>query len=127
MSSTGSNDFKSILAKVVKTPEYFTTDDLKHALNILFTPDTVLPTQAGAFLAALHLTKLERRPEMLAAAASVLRERALKADIEASDEDFVVDIVGTGGDGHNTFNVSTTAAVVAAGAGARVCKVIVCL
>jgi anthranilate phosphoribosyltransferase len=48
-----------------------------------------------------------------------LRGRALKA---ADHGDFVVDIVGTGGDGYNTFNVSTTAAVVAAGAGARVVK-----
>jgi anthranilate phosphoribosyltransferase len=55
-------------------------------------------------------------------AAGVLRERALKADVQHVD-DFVVDIVGTGGDGHNLFNVSTTAAVVAAGAGARVIKV----
>ena len=60
---------------------------------------------------------------MLAAAAQALRSRALKADIEGRSEDFLVDIVGTGGDGHDTFNVSTTAAVVAAGAGARVCKV----
>lgn len=60
---------------------------------------------------------------MLAAAADVLRKRALKAAIEGWEDDFVVDIVGTGGDGHNTFNVSTTAAVVAAGAGARVIKV----
>ncbi|TFY74510.1 hypothetical protein EWM64_g9502 [Hericium alpestre] len=59
---------------------------------------------------------------MLAAAADVLRKRALKAAIEDWDKDFVVDIVGTGGDGHNMFIVSTTAAVVAAGAGARVVK-----
>ena len=125
MSTTGTsnNDFKTLLAKAVKTPEFFTPSDLQAALNILFTPDAVPPEQAGAFLTALHLTKLERRPENLAAAASVLRERAVKAKVEGAEEDFVVDIVGTGGDGYNTFNVSTTAAVVAAGAGARVCKV----
>ncbi|KIJ61086.1 hypothetical protein HYDPIDRAFT_177161 [Hydnomerulius pinastri MD-312] len=116
------DSFKVLLGKLVKTPEYFTPEDLKLALEHLFTPDAVHPTQIGAFLAAMHIQRVERRPENLAAAAEVLRARALKATIEGSDKDFVVDIVGTGGDGHNTFNVSTTAAVVAAGAGARVVK-----
>jgi hypothetical protein len=115
--------FKPLLDKLVQTPEYFAPDDLKLALNHLFTPDAVLPAQIGAFLAALHIHRVERRPDSLAAAAAVLRERALKAVVEDYDSDFVVDIVGTGGDGFNLFNVSTTAAIVAAGAGARVIKV----
>ncbi|KAG1841993.1 glycosyl transferase family, a/b domain-containing protein [Suillus tomentosus] len=116
------DSFKLLLGKLVKTPEYFTPEDLKLALHHLFTPDATLPAQIGAFLTALHMERVERRPEALAAATEVLRARALQVDIEDGDTDFFVDIVGTGGDGHNTFNVSTTAAVVAAGAGARVIK-----
>jgi anthranilate phosphoribosyltransferase len=116
------DSFKILLGKLVKTPECFTSEELKLALHHLFTPNATLPAQIGAFLAALHIGRVERRPESLAAAAEVLRARALHAAIEDGDTDFVVDIVGTGGDGHNTFNVSTTAAVVAAGAGARVIK-----
>ncbi|KAL5524253.1 TRP4 [Sanghuangporus sanghuang] len=122
MSSLSPATFRPLLSKLISTPEYFSTADLSSALTHLFTPGTAEPVQIGAFLAALHLSRIERRPEMLLSAAQALRERALKADIEAREEDFVVDIVGTGGDGHDTFNVSTTAAVVAAGAGARVCK-----
>lgn len=122
------DSFKILLGKLVKTPEYFTSEDLKLALHHLFIPDAALPAQIGAFLTALHIERVERRPESLAAAAQVLRARALTAAIEDGETDFVVDIVGTGGDGHNTFNVSTTAAVVAAGAGARVIKVgIICI
>lgn len=123
MSRLTADTFKPLLEKLVKTPEYFTARDVTLALEHVFTPDAVLPVQIGAFLAALHVNRVERRPESLAAAADVLRARALTADIEGAETDFVVDIVGTGGDGHNTFNVSTTAAVVAAGAGARVIKV----
>ena len=115
--------FKTLLQRLIKTPEHFTPDDLKLALEHLFTPDVVPPMQIGAFLAAMHIHNAERRPENLAAAAELLRSRALKAAVEDDDKDFVVDIVGTGGDGYNTFNVSTTAAIVAAGAGARVVKV----
>ncbi|KAG6829791.1 hypothetical protein H0H92_003446 [Tricholoma furcatifolium] len=117
-----SDTFKPLLNRLVQTPEYFTPDDLKAALNHVFTPSILHPSQIGAFLTALHVHRVERRPESLAAAAQVLRDRALKADVQDAENDFIVDIVGTGGDGYNLFNVSTTAAIVAAGAGARVIK-----
>src|SRR5215218_8836909 len=71
--------------------------------------------QAAAFLIALR-TKGETVGE-IAGLASVLREHAVK--VEAGDE--LVDTAGTGG-GRPTFNVSTTAAFIAAGAGCRVAK-----
>ena len=123
MSQLTPESFKPLLHKLVATPEYFTPDDIRLSLQHIFTPGAVHHAQIGSFLTALHVNRVERRPDSLAAAANVLRERALEAAIEAADTDFVVDIVGTGGDGHNTFNVSTTAAIVAAGAGARVVKV----
>jgi len=122
MASYTPTSFKPLLDRLVQTPEYFTADDLKLALNHLFSPDAVSPVQIGAFLTALHIHRVERRPDSLAAAAAVLRDRSLKATVEEPDGDFIVDIVGTGGDGYNLFNVSTTAAIVAAGAGARVIK-----
>jgi anthranilate phosphoribosyltransferase len=72
-------------------------------------------TQAAAFLIALR-TKGETVGE-IAGLAAVLRERAVKVD--AGDD--LVDTAGTGG-GRPTFNVSTTAAFIAAGAGCRVAK-----
>ncbi|KIY43354.1 anthranilate phosphoribosyltransferase, TrpD [Fistulina hepatica ATCC 64428] len=117
-----SESFKPLLNKLVQTPEYFSAEDLKRSLEHLFTQKALTPVQIGAFLTALHLHRVERRPENLAAAASVLRRLALKADVKEREGDFVVDIVGTGGDGYNLFNVSTTAGIVAAGAGARVIK-----
>ena len=54
------------------------------------------------------------------AAAQVMREFA--ANVEVADADKLVDIVGTGGDGANTFNISTATMFVAAAAGARVAK-----
>jgi anthranilate phosphoribosyltransferase len=71
--------------------------------------------QTAAFLIALR-TKGETVGE-IAGLAAVLRERAVKVD--AGDD--LVDTAGTGG-GRPTFNVSTTAALIAAGAGCRVAK-----
>ncbi|MGQ0672200.1 MAG: anthranilate phosphoribosyltransferase [Hyphomicrobium sp.] len=81
-----------------------------------FTEGGATPSQMAAFLMALRV-----RGETLAeltGAARFLRSRMVT--IEAPPG--AIDIVGTGGDGHNTYNVSTCAAFVAAGAGAKVAK-----
>src|SRR5437879_1791753 len=72
------------------------------------------------------LAALNRRPvevQELAGFASVMRRHATRvfAEDEASPAN-MVDTCGTGGDGADTFNISTAAAIVAAGAGARVAK-----
>ena len=78
----------------------------------------VTQVQLAAILMGLHV-KTESVSE-IAAAASVMREFSTKVD--ASDLDHLVDTCGTGGDRSHTFNISTTAAFVAAAAGARVAK-----
>jgi anthranilate phosphoribosyltransferase len=74
--------------------------------------------QLAAILMGLHV-KTESVSE-IAAAASVMREFSTKVD--ASGLDHLVDTCGTGGDKAHTFNISTTAAFVAAAGGARVAK-----
>ena len=74
------------------------------------------PAQLGAFLTALAL-KGETTQE-IAGMAKVMREMALQVKVDGE----LVDTVGTGGDGKNTFNISTTTAFVAAGAGLKVAK-----
>src|SRR3954470_18418306 len=78
----------------------------------------VPPVQLAAILMGLHV-KTESVSE-IAAAASVMREFSTKVD--AGPLENLVDTCGTGGDKAHTFNISTTAAFVAAAAGARVAK-----
>jgi anthranilate phosphoribosyltransferase len=72
------------------------------------------------------LEALNRRPievEELAGFASVMRRHATRVFVEGEARPAsMVDTCGTGGDGSNTFNISTAAAIVAAAAGARVAK-----
>jgi anthranilate phosphoribosyltransferase len=115
--------FKPILLKLVKSPQDFGTTDIELALQHVITPGAALPEQIGAFLTGLAVARVELRKEIVIPAAAFLYSRSVPVVVFDADKDFIVDIVGTGGDGHNTFNVSTTAAFVAAGAGARVIKV----
>lgn len=75
------------------------------------------PAQIGGLLVALRL-KGESVDE-ITAAAEVMRELAEKVNVVKAH---LVDTCGTGGDGANTFNISTTSAFVVAAAGAKVAK-----
>src|SRR5262252_34304 len=74
------------------------------------------PSQIGAFAIALRMKG--ETPEEIAGLAEVMREAATRVD--AGDD--VVDVVGTGGDGAGTFNISTLSALIVASAGGRVAK-----
>ncbi len=78
----------------------------------------VSPSMTAAILTGLRVKK-ETVGE-IAAAASVLREFSNKVDVR--EREHMVDIVGTGGDGAHTFNISTASMFVVAAAGAKVAK-----
>ncbi|MCM2265099.1 MAG: anthranilate phosphoribosyltransferase [Desulfuromonadales bacterium] len=89
------------------------------------------PAQIGAFITALRM-KGETIAE-ITGAARVMRDRATPIrvgrnvlDIDRDDinldQETILDVVGTGGDGTNTFNISTTVAFVVAGCGVKVAK-----
>lgn len=122
--------FKPLLKTLVTTPNAFTPAQATLAFEHLASgPGSASEIQTSAFLTALTMSGVDQRPEIVAAAAKVMRrysvpvELGLKRGHKEAENGLVVDIVGTGGDGHDTFNVSTSAGIVAAGAGAVVCKV----
>jgi anthranilate phosphoribosyltransferase len=75
------------------------------------------PAQIGAFLAGLRL-KGEQVEEVIGFARA-MRERAVRFPLDIPG---LIDTCGTGGDGSNTFNISTAAAIVAASDGVRIAK-----
>lgn len=103
------------LIETVGTGGTLSADEMEFALDQL-TGGALPPADMGAFL-----LKLRERGETVAEVTGAARLlRARMTTVEAPPE--TIDIVGTGGDGHQTYNVSTCAAFVAAGAGAKVAK-----
>ena len=80
--------------------------------------DELLPVQTGAFLAALRAKQISGLE--LSTMAAVLREACIFP--YTIPESFMVDTCGTGGDGADTFNISTAVAFVAASAGVTIAK-----
>jgi anthranilate phosphoribosyltransferase len=107
-------DFRGLLAKV-GNGERLTLDEAERAFGIMTSGDAT-PAQMGAFLMGLKVRG--ETAEELAGGARVLRAKvqAVKAPPGA------IDIVGTGGDHHGTYNVSSCSAFVVAGAGVPVAK-----
>ncbi len=90
-------------------------DEIRTALDQM-TAGAATPAQMGAFLMALRVRG--ETVEEIAGAAQMLRAKMNRVQV-APD---AIDIVGTGGDAHGTYNVSTCAALIAAGAGVKVAK-----
>ncbi len=98
--------------------EHLSSAEAEEAMNAIL-EGAASPVQIGAFLVALRM-KGETAGEVLGFARA-MRAKATRVDAGGGTGP-LLDIVGTGGDGHSTFNISTTAAFVAAGAGVRVAK-----
>ena len=105
------------IVKIVNK-EDLTYDEAYQVMNEIMSGETTA-TQNAAFLAALSTksTKAETIVE-IAGCAAAMRDHATK--VETGQE--VFEIVGTGGDGAHSFNISTTAALVAAAGGMKVAK-----
>ena len=104
------------LLRVIEHREIFHDEMISLMRQIM--QGEISPVMTAAILTGLRVKK-ETVGE-ITAAAQVMRE--LSTRIEVADNSRFVDIVGTGGDGAHTFNISTAAMFVAAAAGAKVAK-----
>lgn len=108
---------KQAIEKIVNK-EDLTYDEAYTVMNEIMTGQTTA-TQNAAFLAALSTksTKAETKFE-IAGCAAAMRDNATKLETNMD----VFELVGTGGDGANSFNISTTSAIIAASGGMKVAK-----
>ncbi|MEI6001865.1 anthranilate phosphoribosyltransferase [Paraburkholderia bengalensis] len=104
------------LQRTIEHREIF-HDEMLHLMRLIMRGD-MSPVMAAAIITGLRVKK-ETIGE-ITAAATVMREFARHVDVQ--DNSNFVDIVGTGGDGSHTFNISTATMFVTAGAGAKVAK-----
>lgn len=120
---------KGAIQKVVNRSN-LSEEEMEAAMEVIMSGQAT-PAQIGAFITALRLKG--ETIEEITGAARVMRQKATRIRVDApainidrdeinQDLETVVDTCGTGGDGTNTFNVSTTTAFVVAGCGLRVAK-----
>jgi anthranilate phosphoribosyltransferase len=105
---------QELLSRLVEHDD-LTADETAAVMDMVLT-DNASPVVMGAFLAALRVKR--ETPEEVAGLASAMLSHAIRIEVPGR----CVDVVGTGGDGQNTVNVSTMAALVVAGAGLTVVK-----
>ena len=104
------------LQRVIEHREIF-HDEMLHIMRLIMSGE-MSPVMMAALITALRVKK-ETIGE-ITAAAQVMREFSTK--VEVADRTHMVDIVGTGGDGSHTFNISTCSMFVVAAAGGKVSK-----
>jgi len=107
-------DFKPYLAVLAAGPP-LARDEARAAFSLILDGKTT-PAQLGAFLMGLRM-RGESVEEIIGAAQAM---RAAMTPVEAPPD--AIDIVGTGGDGAGTYNISTLAALIVAGCGVPVAK-----
>ncbi|KAI9864877.1 MAG: anthranilate phosphoribosyltransferase [Trichoglossum hirsutum] len=105
--------------------ENVTASEIALAISHIFT-DQLSSVQTGALLTALHFTGWDRKADVIAECAQAMRDAAWSVDTDTLREVVkrrgrregtylggLCDIVGTGGDSHSTFNISTTSSILA--------------
>jgi anthranilate phosphoribosyltransferase len=107
-------DLKPHIAKVAQGGS-LSREEARDAFSILMSGEAT-PAQIGAFLMGLRVRG--ETVDEITGAVEVMRSRMLKVEAPAGS----IDIVGTGGDNSGSYNISTAAAIVAAGAGLKVAK-----
>ncbi|MEO0542537.1 MAG: anthranilate phosphoribosyltransferase [Pseudomonadota bacterium] len=107
-------DIKKYIATIAEG-QSLSGDEARAAFDIIMSGEAT-PSQIGAFLMGLRV-RGETVDEITGAVSTM---RAKMAVVDAPDG--AIDIVGTGGDNSGTYNISTAAALIAAGAGAKVAK-----
>jgi anthranilate synthase/phosphoribosyltransferase len=107
---------KPFIAKTINRTD-LTAEEAEQAMNIIMTGQAT-QAQIGAYLVALRM-KGETIAE-ITGSVRAMRTNAVKVRLDVDES--VYDIVGTGGDGAHTFNISTAAAFVLAGTGRKVAK-----
>jgi anthranilate phosphoribosyltransferase len=107
-------DMKPLIAKAANGVA-LSRAEAREAFNIMMSGDAT-PSQIAGFLMALRVRG--ETVEEITGAVEIMREKMLRVDAPID----AIDIVGTGGDASGSYNISTCAAIIAAGAGLKIAK-----